>query len=99
MTSIGRCDHLTHQRRELPIAHQTAPTHPAVIHTCLRRLSILAFSPLCAQLQARGVSHFGSGWAWLIVPPGNNSKLIVTDTLNQDNPLMKVSGEMSNAGE
>lgn len=34
---------------------------------------------------AKGV--FGSGWAWLIV--GQDKKLAVTSTPNQDNPLMK----------
>ena len=33
--------------------------------------------------------HFGSGWAWLVV--GKDGKLFVSDTLNQDNPLMDVS--------
>lgn len=32
--------------------------------------------------------HFGSGWAWLVAGKDNN--LFVTDTLNQDNPLMDV---------
>lgn len=32
-------------------------------------------------------SRFGSGWAWLI--KGEDGKLAVTDTPNQDNPLMK----------
>jgi len=32
--------------------------------------------------------HFGSGWAWLSV--GADGKLFVSDTLNQDNPLMEV---------
>lgn len=32
-------------------------------------------------------SRFGSGWAWLI--KGEDGKLAVTDTANQDNPLMK----------
>lgn len=32
--------------------------------------------------------HFGSGWAWLSV--GADGKLFVSDTLNQDNPLMDV---------
>ena len=30
--------------------------------------------------------RFGSGWAWLIVEP--SGKLAITDTANQDNPLM-----------
>lgn len=33
--------------------------------------------------------HFGSGWAWLSV--GADGKLFVSDTLNQDNPLMDVA--------
>ena len=32
-------------------------------------------------------SRFGSGWAWLCV--GDDGKLFVTSTPNQDNPLMK----------
>lgn len=31
-------------------------------------------------------TRFGSGWAWLIQEP--SGKLVVTDTANQDNPLM-----------
>jgi Fe-Mn family superoxide dismutase len=33
---------------------------------------------------------FGSGWAWLIV---RNNKLLITSTLNQDNPLMDITAE------
>jgi len=33
--------------------------------------------------------HFGSGWAWLVA--GNDGKLFVSETLNQDNPLMDVA--------
>jgi Fe-Mn family superoxide dismutase len=33
--------------------------------------------------------HFGSGWAWLVA--GNDGKLFVSDTLNQDNPLMDIA--------
>jgi superoxide dismutase, Fe-Mn family len=32
--------------------------------------------------------HFGSGWAWLVA--GKDGNLFVSDTLNQDNPLMDV---------
>jgi|WetSurMetagenome_2_1015567.scaffolds.fasta_scaffold43628_2 superoxide dismutase, Fe-Mn family len=34
-------------------------------------------------------TRFGSGWAWLIV--GQDKKLIVTSTPNQDNPLMDIA--------
>lgn len=33
------------------------------------------------------LGRFGSGWAWLCV--GDNNQLFITDTPNQDNPLMK----------
>lgn len=33
--------------------------------------------------------HFGSGWAWLVA--GKDGTLFVSDTLNQDNPLMDVA--------
>lgn len=33
--------------------------------------------------------HFGSGWAWLAA--GKDGKLFVSETLNQDNPLMDVA--------
>jgi superoxide dismutase, Fe-Mn family len=32
--------------------------------------------------------HFGSGWAWLVA--SKDGQLFVSDTLNQDNPLMDV---------
>nr|WP_320022893.1 superoxide dismutase [uncultured Draconibacterium sp.] len=34
------------------------------------------------------LTHFGSGWAWLVL---QNNKLVVSSTLNQDNPLMDVA--------
>jgi Fe-Mn family superoxide dismutase len=33
--------------------------------------------------------HFGSGWAWLVA--GKDGNVFVSDTLNQDNPLMDVA--------
>ena len=38
------------------------------------------------QLNAAGVSRFGSGWAWLISDKAG--KLTIESTPNQDNPLM-----------
>src|SRR5688572_29578692 len=40
------------------------------------------------KMNAAGTTRFGSGWAWLIV---KDSKLEVTSTPNQDNPLMDVA--------
>ena|SRR5438876_8162856 len=40
------------------------------------------------KINAAGAARFGSGWAWLIV---KDSKLEVTSTPNQDNPLMDVA--------
>ena len=39
-----------------------------------------------AAFKDAGIKQFGSGWAWLIV--GKDSKLAITSTPNQDNPLM-----------
>ena len=39
-----------------------------------------------AAFKDAGIKQFGSGWAWLIV--GEDGKLAITSTPNQDNPLM-----------
>jgi len=41
-----------------------------------------------AAFKAAGTARFGSGWVWLIV--GQDGKLAITSTPNQDNPLMDV---------
>ncbi len=38
-----------------------------------------------ARFEESGVKRFGSGWVWLV---WSGSKLVVTSTRNQDNPLM-----------
>lgn len=44
-----------------------------------------------AAFKAAGAARFGSGWVWLIV--GQDGRLKVTSTANQDNPLMDVVPE------
>lgn len=48
-----------------------------------------SFAELKKKLQEAGAGRFGSGWSWLIV--GQDGKLAVTSTPNQDNPLMDVA--------
>ena len=36
------------------------------------------------KFTSTALSHFGSGWAWLVV---NQGKLEITDTMNQDSPV------------
>jgi Fe-Mn family superoxide dismutase len=43
------------------------------------------FAKFKEQFAAAGTGRFGSGWAWLI---RDGSKLAITSTPNQDNPLM-----------
>lgn len=44
------------------------------------------FEQFQEKFSAAGLGRFGSGWAWLSVMKG---ALVITDTPNQDNPLME----------
>ncbi len=46
------------------------------------------FAEFKNQFAAAAATRFGSGWAWLLV---KDSKLVVSSTPNQDNPLMDVA--------
>ena len=46
-----------------------------------------SFDKLKETMNAAGTGRFGSGWAWLVVSPGD--KLEVYSTANQDSPLME----------
>lgn len=48
-----------------------------------------SFDNFKTKFAEAGATRFGSGWAWLIV--GQDGKLAVTSTPNQDNPLMDIA--------
>lgn len=48
-----------------------------------------SFEAFQKQFEDAAKNRFGSGWAWLVLTPGN--KLVVSSTPNQDNPLMDVA--------
>jgi superoxide dismutase, Fe-Mn family len=47
------------------------------------------FDEFKTKFATAATTRFGSGWAWLIV--GDDDKLAITSTPNQDNPLMDVA--------
>ncbi len=47
-----------------------------------------SFDSFKEKFETAAKGRFGSGWAWLVVK--DNKQLAVTDTPNQDNPLMDV---------
>jgi Fe-Mn family superoxide dismutase len=48
-----------------------------------------SYDAFVTEFETAAKTRFGSGWAWLVV--GDDKKLAVGSTANQDNPLMDVS--------
>jgi Fe-Mn family superoxide dismutase len=48
-----------------------------------------SYDAFVAEFENAAKTRFGSGWAWLVV--GDDKKLAVGSTANQDNPLMDIS--------
>ena len=48
-----------------------------------------SFDDFKKQFEQAGAQRFGSGWAWLSV--GEDKKLFISSTPNQDNPLMDIA--------
>ncbi len=48
-----------------------------------------SFEAFAEKFETAAKTRFGSGWAWLVV--GDDKKLAVGSTPNQDNPLMDIS--------
>jgi len=48
-----------------------------------------SFDAFKEKFSTTAATHFGSGWAWLIVDP--QGKLQICSTPNQDNPLMDIA--------
>lgn len=48
-----------------------------------------SFDTFATEFESAAKTRFGSGWAWLVV--GDDKKLSVGSTPNQDNPLMDIS--------
>jgi len=51
-----------------------------------------SFKDFQTQFADAAMKRFGSGWAWLVV--GDNGKLEIVSTANQDSPLMTGEGKM-----
>lgn len=49
-----------------------------------------SFDDFKKEFSEKSLKHFGSGWCWLIA---KEEKIIITATVNQDNPLMDFSIE------
>ena len=62
--------------------------NPSVVLKGAIDQSFGSFDKFKEEFSNAAKKHFGSGWAWLVAGP--DGKLFVSDTLNQDNPLMDV---------
>jgi Fe-Mn family superoxide dismutase len=60
----------------------------APLRDALRRRfgSVAAFKN---DFEAAGSQHFGSGWVWLVTPPGTGGRLEIMTTAGHDHPAMK----------
>ncbi|MCB9264849.1 MAG: superoxide dismutase [Lewinellaceae bacterium] len=64
------------------------PSERMNIHKAIMR-DFGSFDKFKEQFSNAAATRFGSGWAWLCVD--KNDKLFITDTPNQDNPLMDLA--------
>jgi len=53
------------------------------------KTSFGSYEAFVSQFETAAKTRFGSGWAWLLVDA--TSKLVVSSTPNQDNPLMDIA--------
>ena len=65
----------------------TKSSPSAVLRTAIDK-GFGSFDKFKEEFSNAAKKHFGSGWAWLVA--GKDGNLFVSDTLNQDNPLMDV---------
>lgn len=63
-------------------------TNPSVVLKGAIEKSFGTMDKFKEEFSNAAKKHFGSGWAWLSA--AQNGQLFVSDTLNQDNPLMDV---------
>lgn len=64
-------------------------TNPSVVLNGVIEKSFGSMDKFKEEFANAAKKHFGSGWAWLVA--GKDGQLFVSDTLNQDNPLMDVT--------
>lgn len=64
------------------------PAEGTEIHAAITA-DLGGFDNFKKEFSAAGATRFGSGWAWLSV--GEDGKLFVSSSPNQDNPLMDVA--------